>query len=233
MGCTISKNVKVEIPKGEEVSVKKPSKGHSEASTKTERPRSKHLSQNIIIMNSNRDINEGTILGIGVSGTVKICVHRSTKLQFALKRLNKTQLKPEKLAQLRVEIAIMTGLDHPNILRLHEFFEVEEEIFLILELCRGGELIDRLHEQTDHRFSEQIACKLIFTMMSAVRYCHSHDIVHRDLKLENFLFTNRNSDSQLKMIDFGLSQYLKPEEMLHKAGISMCISLCMDIHVYI
>jgi calcium-dependent protein kinase len=174
--------------------------------TKDKHFKSKHLSHNIIGCNSSRDIRdfyeieEGPILGTGVSGSVKVCVHRKTKLQFALKRLNKQQLKPEKLAQLRVEIAIMTGLDHPNILRLHEFFETDAEIYLILELCRGGELLDRLHEQTNHRYSERVACKLIFTMMSAVRYCHANSIVHRDLKLENFLFESEQPDSQLKLI---------------------------------
>ena len=91
--------------------------------------------------------------------------------------------KPEKLVQVRCEISIMSQLDHPNILRLFEYFETEHEIFLILDLCKGGELLDRLHEQTDHRYNERTACKLIFTMLSAVRYCHAHNIVHRDLKL--------------------------------------------------
>ena len=164
------------------------------------------LGQNTAGMNSGRDINEfyeiegGRVLGTGVSGSVRVCVHKATKLQFALKRLSKIELKPEKLEQLRMEIAIMTDLDHPNILRLLEYFETDVEIFLILEICRGGELLDRLHDQTDHRYSEKVACKLIFTMLSAVRYCHSRNIVHRDLKLENFLFENTNSESQIKLI---------------------------------
>ena len=87
------------------------------------------------------------------------------------------------MIQIRDEIDIMTHLDHPNILRLTEFFETENEIYLILDLCKGGELLDRLHEQADHRYSERTACKLIYTMLSTIRYCHAHNIVHRDLKL--------------------------------------------------
>ena len=151
--------------------------------------KSKHLSQNIIGDKSGRDINafydlgSSTILGTGVSGSVKTCVHLKTKIEFAVKTLSKKNLKPDKLIQLRSEINIMTTLDHPNILRLSEFFETENEIYLILDLCKGGELLDRLHEQADHRYSERTACKLIYTMLSTIRYCHAHNIVHRDLKL--------------------------------------------------
>jgi calcium-dependent protein kinase len=168
-------------------------------------------------LNDFYDIEEEKILGTGLNGIVKACIHRQTKSQFALKRLSKKELKTEKLVQLRVEIDIMIRLNHPNILRLHEFFETEEELLLILELCTGGELIDRLNEQINQKFSEPVACRLVLTMLNAIQYCHSNFVIHRDLKLENFLFENRGDDAQLKLIDFGLSQYFKPGQMLHKA----------------
>ena len=188
-------------------------------------PKSKHLSHNIIQSGEKggRDINEyyefgnGPILGTGVSGIVTIAVHKKTRAEFALKTLTKKGLKPDKLANLHGEINIMTTLDHPNILRLLEFFETKNEIYLILELCKGGELLDRLHQQAEHRYSERTACKLIYTMLSAVRYCHAHNIVHRDLKLENFLFEDSAPDSNLKLIDFGLSQLYENDEVLHRA----------------
>ena len=190
-------------------------------------PKSKHLSHNLISNGlgdkGGRDINEyyefgnGPILGTGVSGIVTIAVHKKTRIEFALKTLTKKGLKPDKLANLHGEINIMTTLDHPNILRLLEFFETKNEIFLILELCKGGELLDRLHQQAEHRYSERTACKLIYTMLSAVRYCHAHNIVHRDLKLENFLFEDSSPDSNLKLIDFGLSQLYENDEVLHRA----------------
>jgi calcium-dependent protein kinase len=184
-------------------------------------------------LNEFYDIEEEKILGTGLNGTVKACVHRQTKLQFALKSLSKRDLKPDGLRKLRVEIDIMMGLDHPNILSLHEFFETEEELLLVLELCSGGELIDRLHEQEDKKFSEPVAKRLIFTMLSAIEHCHSNCVIHRDLKLENFLFTNKTDDAQLKLIDFGLSQYFRPGEMLHKSlGINI-YTLHLMIHVQI
>ena len=60
--------------------------------------------------------------------------------------------------------------------------------------------MDRLHEQKGHHYSEKVACRYIHTMLSAVSYCHSHNIVHRDLKLENFLFESASPDSELKLI---------------------------------
>jgi calcium-dependent protein kinase len=70
----------------------------------------------------------------------------------------------------------------------------------------GGDLFDRLDEQEDYHYTEAQCAKLVKQMVSAVRYLHSKGIVHRDLKLENFLFSSTSADSELKMIDFGLSK---------------------------
>lgn len=185
-----------------------------------------HFTQNIVTENRAKDIHEfykmdyDTVLGAGVSGTVCLGVHRRSNVQYAVKCLNKRKVKLDKLKQLQQEIRIMVQLDHPSILRLHEFYETRDVIYMVLELCQGGELLDRLHAQEGEKFPEKIACQYVYTILSAVRYCHSHDIVHRDLKLENFLFETKERDSDLKLIDFGLSQYFRPTapgEMLTKS----------------
>ena len=156
--------------------------------------------------NSTKDINVfyeidyDHILGTGASGPVRLCMNRQTQTQFALKRLSKVQIKSEKLKQLRAEIAIMIELDHTNILKLIEYFETNDEVYLILELCRGGELLDHLHCQPNHQYDEASACQLIYTMLSAINYCHTMGIMHCDLKLENFLFEKNDDKSQLKLI---------------------------------
>ena len=161
------------------------------------------------------DISWNQVLGTGASGSVRKCIHRATGVVYALKTLDKKLVKVDKLETLRQEIRIMAQLDHPNILRLHEYFENQESIFLVLELCTGGELLDRLQRQAEHHYTERTACELVHTMLSAVRYCHEHNIVHRDLKLENFLFESMSPDAELKLIDFGLSQHFEPFEVLH------------------
>jgi len=160
------------------------------------------------------EINNGAILGEGISGSVKICKHRATGIEYALKTLEKTKLKSDALDNLRQEIRIMAQIDHPHIIRLHECFEDKKCIRLILELCTGGELLDRLHAQPAHKYNENVACGYIQTMLSAITYLHENGIVHRDLKLENFLFENSTPESHIKLIDFGLSQYFNENEII-------------------
>jgi len=132
--------------------------------------------------------------------------------------LRKFEIKEKYYPVLRQEIKIMAPLDHPNIIRLHEYFETPEAIHLVLELCSGGELLDKLNTQPDNRFTEVVACQLVHSMLSAVRYCHNNNIVHRDLKLENFLFENRSSSSELKLIDFGLAHIYENQNLHTSVG---------------
>jgi serine/threonine protein kinase len=113
--------------------------------------------------------------------------------------------------------ASRTQLDHPNIVRLEEVYESQSEIYLVQELCLGGELFDRLDEQPDYHYTEAECARLVKQMLCAVRYLHSKGIIHRDLKLENFLFSGTAKDSELKMIDFGLSKHFRYGEVQHEA----------------
>jgi len=101
--------------------------------------------------------------------------------------------------------------------RLEEVYESRDEIYLVQELCVGGELFDRLDEQPDYHYTESQCAKLVKQMLCAVRYIHSKGIIHRDLKLENFLFSTNEGSSELKMIDFGLSKHFKYGEVQHEA----------------
>ena len=119
------------------------------------------------------------------------------------------------LPKFRNEINILSKIDHPNIIRLYEIFEDKRYISLIMELCEGGDLFQKINElaEKDKSFSEKEAVKIFKQLMSAVSYCHSQGICHRDLKPENILFLNKNPDSPIKIIDFGLSKIfgeLKP-----------------------
>lgn len=146
-------------------------------------------------------VHNGPVLGSGVSGTVRLVTHKATGVKYAVKILDLGLIKSaEGLAQLRQEIYIMCQLDHPNIVRLEEVYESMSEIYLVLELCHGGDLFDRLDEQSDYHYTEARCASLVKQMLSSVRYLHSRNIVHRDLKLENFLFSTRGEDSILKMI---------------------------------
>jgi calcium-dependent protein kinase len=88
------------------------------------------------------------------------------------------------------------------LLQLYEYYEDQHNIYLILEFCDGGELFDRLHEQTGSRYTEAEAARLMFKMCAAIGYCHYMGISHRDLKLENFIFEARDAEANIKLIDF-------------------------------
>jgi len=163
-------------------------------------------------------VHDGPVLGSGISGLVRLVTHKATGLKYAVKCLNLDLVDTEEgLQQLREEIYIMCQLDHPNIVRLEEVYESHSEIYLVQELCLGGELFDRLDEQPDYHYTEAQCARLIKQMLCSVRYIHSKGIIHRDLKLENFLFIDRGVDSELKMIDFGLSKHFKFGEVQHEA----------------
>lgn len=153
-------------------------------------------------------VSDGEVLGSGVEGLVRLVKHKKTGVNFAVKCLNVGLIKDGYgLQRLRDEIFIMCQLDHPNIVRLEEVYEGELEIYLVQELCPGGDLFDRLDDQSDYHYSEVQCAKLVKQMLSTVRHLHSKKIVHRDLKLENFLFASKSPNSELKMIDFGLSKH--------------------------
>ena len=164
------------------------------------------LTQNIVKVDTTHDIHdfydidEMSILGSGMNGDILSCVHKITNRRYALKRLIKEDVTSEDLAHIRGELSCMAHLDHPNILRVHEVFETDEYICLVLQLCTGGTLLDKLHSQYAYRFRERDACKYIHSILSAVAYCHAHSVVHRDLKLENVVFEDESKESEIVII---------------------------------
>merc|ERR1719183_2717008 len=106
----------------------------------------------------------------------------------------------------------MKQLDHPNVLRLYEcYYDGDQSIYLIVELCNGGSLIDRIlyhNRQLKRPMSERQSAGYLQQILAALAYCHTLTIVHRDIKPDNLLFVNRKSDSALKVIDFGLSDFM-------------------------
>ena len=120
---------------------------------------------------------------------------------YAMKSIHLTYLaRQEFIDELRNEIAILKDLDHPNIVRAIETFEHHERIFVVMELCSGGDLYTR------DPYSEPEAKRIVGSILSAVAYMHSKNVVHRDLKFENILFVNTSPMSEVKLIDFGLSK---------------------------
>jgi Protein kinase domain len=128
-------------------------------------------------------VHDGPFLGEGVAGIVRLVTHRATGVRYACKILDIGLISTQQeLRQLRDEISIMCQLDHPNIVRIEEVYASTDTIYLLQELCLGGDLFDRLDEQPDVHYTEAQCAKLTKQMVSAIRYLHSKGVVHRDLK---------------------------------------------------
>nr|CAD1819657.1 unnamed protein product [Ananas comosus var. bracteatus] len=156
----------------------------------------------------------GRKLGQGQFGTTYLCTEKATGKQFACKSIAKRKLvADEDVEDVRREIQIMHHLaGHPNVISIVGAYEDAVAVHLVMELCAGGELFDRIIQRG--HYSEKAAAKLARVIVGVVEACHSLGVMHRDLKPENFLFVSKDEDSPLKTIDFGLSIFFKPGETL-------------------
>jgi calcium-dependent protein kinase len=162
------------------------------------------------------EVHGSSKLGKGSYGSVYLATHRVTGDERAVKVMNVDRITSYYLRKLHTEIAILKSLDHPNIIKLQDVFFGKRSVYIVTDLCRGGELFELLNSGKNQGFvfREDRASKLMKDMLSAVHYLHENGIVHRDLKLENFLFEDNNANSSLILIDFGLSKHFTPEERL-------------------
>ncbi|KAL0738275.1 hypothetical protein Bca4012_014485 [Brassica carinata] len=151
-------------------------------------------------------------LGRGEFGVTYLCIVRSTRDLLACKSISKRKLRTDvDVEDVKREVAIMQHLPKSSsIVTLKEACEDDNAVHLVMELCEGGELFDRIVARG--HYTERAAAGVTKTIMEVVQLCHKHGVIHRDLKPENFLFANKKENSPLKAIDFGLSIFFKPGE---------------------
>ncbi|KAK4763071.1 hypothetical protein SAY86_008839 [Trapa natans] len=152
----------------------------------------------------------GKELGRGQFGVTHLCTHNATGETFACKTIAKRKLgNKEDMEDLRREVQIMHHLaGQPNIVELKGAYEDKHSVHLVMELCAGGELFDRIIAKG--HYTERAAASLLRTIVQIVHTCHSMGVIHRDLKPENFLLLSEDEDSPIKATDFGLSVFYKP-----------------------
>jgi serine/threonine protein kinase len=151
------------------------------------------------------------VIGKGKFGVVRKAIHKKTQKPVAIKIMKKASIKQEDLELIRREIDILKICQHPNIIRLLDIFENSSYIFLVLELLGGGDLFTYL-ENRKFSIPEQSAAAIIHSLILALQYLHSYGIAHRDLKPENILMIKEDTDSDIKIADFGLSKIIAPDE---------------------
>ncbi|CEP03264.1 unnamed protein product (mitochondrion) [Plasmodiophora brassicae] len=147
-------------------------------------------------------------LGEGGFSKIYRVRHRHTSKQYAIKVLDKAQKHSRDT--FFVEVKLLTALDHKNIISVYETFEDKHAYYIVLELMHGKDLFDVLDAKRDV-FPEATAAKLIRSMADAVRFCHDRNIVHLDLKPENFVFARSDDIDRLVLVDFGLGRLVRPD----------------------
>jgi calcium-dependent protein kinase len=147
------------------------------------------------------------VLGEGAFGVVKRCRNRTTGQDFACKIIEKKQLrKRADVEDIRREVQILMLLSsHPSVAALVASYEDASAVYLILELCEGGQIFDRLISMGT--INEQCVSHIFKQMVQLVDQCHTLGIAHRDVKPENFLLSSDKEDATIKAADFGLSQF--------------------------
>ncbi|KAH7437706.1 hypothetical protein KP509_05G084900 [Ceratopteris richardii] len=119
------------------------------------------------------------------------------------------------IEDVKREVKILRALTgHHNLVKFYDACEDNTNVYIVMELCEGGELLDRILSRGG-KYSEEDAKLVISQILNIVTFCHLQGVVHRDLKPENFLFTTKEENAELKAIDFGLSDFVRPDERLN------------------
>lgn len=151
----------------------------------------------------------GKELGRGQFGITYLCTERATGLKYACKSISKRKLtRKSDIEDVRREILILQHLTgQPNIVEFKGAYEDRRNVHLVMELCSGGELFDRIIAKGS--YSEREAAGIGRAIVKVVHVCHFMGVLHRDLKPENFLLVSGEEDSPLKATDFGLSVFIE------------------------
>ena len=154
------------------------------------------------------------VIGKGKFGVVNLGIHKKTQQQVAVKIINKDSIKTTEDKELvRIEIGILKLCHHPNVVRLLDHLENEDYIFIVTEYIEGGTL-GQYFKKRNFNFSERQASSIMSQIANGVKYLHKYGIVHRDLKPDNIMITQQNDFGIIKIMDFGLSKIVSPQEKM-------------------
>ena len=186
------------------------------------------FNSNMLIQNVHNDplkiYHTQKLLGKGTFGEVYLVKHNRTGVIRAMKVIEKknVELNGEELSDEEIlnEINILKKIDHPNIMKIFEFYQTSTTYYLILEFCEGGNLYDFVYE---NHLSEFQVIYIMFQIFSAMNYCHKMKILHRDLKPDNILIKkNQDGLCRVKICDFGTSAIFNKGEIQKEIIGTLC-----------
>ncbi|SOV18981.1 calcium-dependent protein kinase, putative [Plasmodium sp. gorilla clade G2] len=166
----------------------------------------------------------GKILGCGSFGVVRECINKMTKEVYAVKIIKKKKKHKKSYnfeKMVKNEIKYLSIMSHENIIKFKDFFEDKNKFYIVLEKCEGGELFYKVVKNKCLMESE--SALIVRQICCALQYLHSNNIIHRDIKAENFLFKNKNTKN-IKLIDFGMAKRVNCEYLTELCGSPHYIS---------
>ncbi|KAI9318237.1 kinase-like domain-containing protein [Dichotomocladium elegans] len=159
----------------------------------------------------------GKMLGVGAFSKVYLATHMETGIEYAIKMINKARIAndPRVKSSIEREVAVLKFVDHPSIVQLEATMETDQHICIVMQYAHGEELFDfvqRMHcRDTTQRVDEGIIKRIFIELVQVIQWMHEHNIIHRDLKLENILIDmDENQQPRVKVTDFGLARVIDP-----------------------
>ncbi len=142
----------------------------------------------------------------------------STKknMAYAVKIVNRSKMSSTEDASIKTEVSLLQACRHVNIVNCVDFLEEPSKYYIVMELCKGGELFDRIVAKQSYNEAE--ARGVVRQLLVALKYIHGNNIVHRDLKPENLLLAIKNSDDSIKLADFGFATRVTGDTLTQVLG---------------
>ena len=164
-------------------------------------------------------------IGAGGMGTVYLAEHTLIKRKVAIKSLKQDLIKNEQLRErFKKEATALAQLEHPNIVRLNEYIEQQDGIFLIMEFVDGLPLDEHINNVSGP-INEEKLIPMFLQILDAFEYAHKNKIVHRDIKPSNIIITK---DGKIKVLDFGIAKIMDETNSMTKTGTQMGSVLYMS-----
>ncbi|GMF24546.1 unnamed protein product [Phytophthora fragariaefolia] len=163
----------------------------------------------------------GAVLGVGGNGVVQRLEDERDGSAYAVKVLDVAKFRHREQVVAEVEILrnITNNIKHPNLIKIEKVYEEHRKVYIIQEMCTGGELYDRVVQRG--KYSERDAASIMQQLMSALQALHAHNILHLDIKPENVLFSSKDPDSKILLTDFGLARMINGKQNPLEQGKSM------------
>eukprot|EP00924_Labyrinthula_sp_SR-Ha-C_P003800 maker-scaffold_3-snap-gene-5.3-mRNA-1 protein AED:0.01 eAED:0.01 QI:414/1/1/1/1/1/4/251/353 len=157
-------------------------------------------------------IFNGKNLGKGKFASVKEAVNRKHKTVFAVKVIDKTKLKKKQLKRMHKEVDLLHSFKHDNIVRVYDAYENNDDLYMLMELVRGGDLVSNFgRKQPNQSFTELEVQNIFLQLIEALHFCKQNGVVHRDIKPQNILIeviqgtNDKRQEIKVKLADFNLA----------------------------